>query len=426
VRSKPTVIAEAWRLALLALICLVLGLSLGNGQAGIIVGLLLLSGWWGYQLKQLLQWLEQPMGKPAKAGGVLGLIVDRICQLQRQSEAAQLQLASALVYLQDSLGSMRDASIIVDAQDQIAWANKSAEHLLGVHHPQDRGQRLQDLIHLPPFTAYYEAGDYSCPLRIPPSTDGEPCLQVEISRFGMGDRLIFARDSTESYRLEQMRRDFVSNVSHELRTPLTVIKGYTQTILELGSLTGGPLQQPLRQIDEQSQRMETLLIDLLWLAQIESIEGQGKTAVVDVVSLLVDLQSTLQTAWTQRDIQLEISTERTVVGDEVQLHSAFSNLIINALKYSVSGPILLRWYELNGIPVFAVSDSGVGVAPHHISRLTERFYRVDKSRSQRIGGTGLGLAIVKHIAVSHQAELAIDSQLDVGSTFSLAFRQSKQ
>jgi len=179
----------------------------------------------------------------------------------------------------------------------------------------------------------------------------------------------------------------------------------------------------LMHVNEQSQRMETLLADLLWLARIESIESQKKTDVVAVPVLLDELLLELQIGWTERDIQLQVTTSASIVGDEAELHSAFSNLTINALKYSETGPVVIRWHEDTGYPTFSVTDFGVGIAPQHLPRLTERFYRVDKSRAQSITGTGLGLAIVKHVAASHQAELTVDSQLGVGSTFSLVFSQ---
>ena len=421
--NRRVVIAEIRLLLLTLLVSAGLGLLLGSLPVGLVVGLSMIMVLWTLQFRRILQWLERPETEPPEGKGVWGLIFDTIYRVQRRSEEAQFRLASALDYIQDSLASMRDAAIIVDARGKIAWANTSAEHLLDIRFPEDRGQLLQYLIRAPQFNAYYDADDYSQPLRIPPTSEGDDCLQVEISRFGEDDRLVFVRDITENYRLEQMRRDFASNVSHELRTPLTVIKGYVDTLLDLDAFADGPLRRPLMHVNEQSQRMETLLADLLWLARIESIESQKKTDVVAVPVLLDELLLELQIGWTERDIQLQVTTSASIVGDEAELHSAFSNLTINALKYSETGPVVIRWHEDTGYPTFAVTDFGVGIAPQHLPRLTERFYRVDKSRAQSITGTGLGLAIVKHVAASHQAELTVDSQLGVGSTFSLVFSQ---
>lgn len=421
--NRRVVIAEIRFVLLTLLVSAGLGLLLGSLPVGLAVGLSMIIVLWTLQFRRILQWLKRPETEPPEGKGVWGLIFDTIHRVQRRSEEAQFRLASALDYIQDSLASMRDAAIIVDARGKIAWANTSAEQLLGIRFPEDRGQLLQYLIRAPQFSAYYDAEDYSQPLRIPPTSEGDDCLQVEISHFGEGDRLVFVRDITENYRLEQMRRDFVSNVSHELRTPLTVIKGYVDTLLHLDAFADGPLRRPLMHVNEQSQRMETLLADLLWLARIESIESQQKTDVVAVPALLEELLLELQIGWTERDIELQVTTSASIVGDEAELHSAFSNLTVNALKYSEAGPVVIRWHEEAGHPTFSVTDFGVGIAPQHLPRLTERFYRVDKSRAQSITGTGLGLAIVKHVAASHQAELTIDSQLGVGSTFSLVFSQ---
>lgn len=421
--NRRVVIAEIRFVLLTLLVSAGLGLLLGSLPVGLAVGLSMIIVLWTLQFRRILQWLKRPETEPPEGKGVWGLIFDTIYRVQRRSEEAQFRLASALDYIQDSLASMRDAAIIVDARGKIAWANTSAEHLLDIRFPEDRGQLLQYLIRAPQFSAYYDAEDYSQPLRIPPTSEGDDCLQVEISHFGEGDRLVFVRDITENYRLEQMRRDFVSNVSHELRTPLTVIKGYVDTLLHLDAFADGPLRRPLMHVNEQSQRMETLLADLLWLARIESIESQQKTDVVAVPALLEELLLELQIGWTERDIELQVTTSASIVGDEAELHSAFSNLTVNALKYSETGPVVIRWHEEAGHPTFSVTDFGVGIAPQHLPRLTERFYRVDKSRAQSITGTGLGLAIVKHVAASHQAELTIDSQLGVGSTFSLVFSQ---
>lgn len=400
---------------------LLVGWAVNYPTLGLISGLSIVLLLWSYQLSLVQRWLDKPEDEPPESYGLWGMILDSIHLFQRRSREAQLRLASALDYLQDSLASMRDAAIIVDKRGAIAWSNGSTEHLLGIRFPEDRGQPLLNLIRMPNFVEYYEAEDYASPLRILPSAESDDCLQVEISWFGEGDRLLFVRDITETFRLEQMRRDFVSNVSHELRTPLTVIKGYVDTLIDMEPFRNGPLQRPLTQIMEQSDRMESLLKELLWLGTIESAEKELKTELVNVSAILESLIAQLRTAWPERDLTLIIESEDSVVGDDNELHSAFSNLIINALKYSESGPITVRWRDCDPGPEFSVTDCGTGIAEEHLSRLTERFYRVDKSRSQQTGGTGLGLAIVKHVANAHQAELKMVSALGQGSTFALQF-----
>ena len=219
-----------------------------------------------------------------------------------------------------------------------------------------------------------------------------------------------------------MRRDFIGNVSHEMRTPLTVLKGYVQTIQSLDAHIVAPIERPLAQMDMQVVRMEMLLKDLLWLSRIESIENSDKTTPVDMCDLTTELVGDLRAAWPERDILLVHEFDGLVLGDPMELHSAASNLIVNALKYSDEEfEVLVEWTLQEGQPVLSVIDKGEGIDPVHIPRLTERFYRVDKSRSQKTGGTGLGLAIVKHVALAHNAELRIQSELGEGSRFSLIF-----
>jgi two-component system phosphate regulon sensor histidine kinase PhoR len=207
-----------------------------------------------------------------------------------------------------------------------------------------------------------------------------------------------------------------------MRTPLTVLKGYVQTIQSLDAHIVAPIERPLAQMDMQVVRMEMLLKDLLWLSRIESIENSDKTTPVDMCDLTTELVGDLRAAWPERDILLVHEFNGLVLGDPMELHSAVSNLLVNALKYSdEESEVLVEWTLQEGQPALSVIDKGEGIDPVHIPRLTERFYRVDKSRSQKTGGTGLGLAIVKHVALAHNAELRIQSELGEGSRFSLIF-----
>ena len=415
---------KTWRREIrLILLLVAVGVGLGGffGQPawGACVALLAVMARWSLQLYSIYVWMEEPTAEPPEAGGVWGLILDNIYQLQRRNREAQLRLETALDYLQDSLAAMRDAAVIVDARENIAWANDSSEFLLGIKFPEDQGRPLVNLIRSPIFQSYFETGDFSNPLRLLPVTEGDRCLHFEIARFGAGDRLIFARDTTENYRLEQMRRDFVANVSHELRTPLTVIKGYVETLQAFPEGQTTVLEQPLKQIGQQTLRMENLVRDLLWLSRIETVETLRKTEPLDVAVLVTEIVSQLKPAYAERVIQTELASGIEVLGDRSELHSALSNLIVNALKYS-DQDVRVTWSADDDRARFSVSDKGIGIAKQHIARLTERFYRVDKSRSDDRGGTGLGLAIVKHVAASHQAELLIESELGVGSCFSLS------
>ena len=417
-----------WWLALFRVLAILgvgaaLGFYFGSIASGLFVALMVVLLYWSYQMFRVEQWLSEVAEEPPQAAGVWGLLFDYIHRLQSQSAEAQGRLESSLHYLQDSLKSMRDAAIITDPWGNIAWMNDSAGSLLGISLDKDEGRPLVSKMRLPNFSDYLAVGDYKVPLRIPPSSEQKRCLQVEVSSFGGGDKLIFIKDITEQYKLEMMRRDFVGNVSHELRTPLTVLKGYVENLQSLDSDLVSKIQRPLVQMDMQVVRMEVLLKDLLWLSRIETIEGADKTLPINMTDLVAEIIEDLRAAYPERKIDTHLEHDDVILGDATELHSAVSNLVVNALKYSGHDDLVTVEWKLDaGFPTLTVRDEGEGIKPQHIPRLTERFYRVDKSRSQATGGTGLGLAIVKHVAVSHNAELLIDSVYGQGSVFSMVFK----
>ena len=417
-----------WWLALFRVLAILgvgaaLGFFFGSVASGLLVSLMVVLLYWSYQMFRVEQWLSEVAEEPPQAAGVWGLLFDYIHRLQSQSAEAQGRLESSLHYLQDSLKSMRDAAIITDPWGNIAWMNDSAGSLLGISLDKDEGRPLVSKMRLPNFSDYLAVGDYKVPLRIPPSSEQKRCLQVEVSSFGGGDKLIFIKDITEQYKLEMMRRDFVGNVSHELRTPLTVLKGYVENLQSLDSDLVSKIQRPLVQMDMQVVRMEMLLKDLLWLSRIETIEGADKTLPINMTDLVAEIIEDLRAAYPERKIDTHLEHDDVILGDATELHSAVSNLVVNALKYSGHDDLVtVEWKLDSGLPTLTVRDEGEGIKPQHIPRLTERFYRVDKSRNQATGGTGLGLAIVKHVAVSHNAELLIDSVYGQGSVFSMVFK----
>jgi two-component system phosphate regulon sensor histidine kinase PhoR len=368
------------------------------------------------------RWLEDPEQTPPESFGIWGLVYDTIYRLQRENREARSRLQSTVDYLQSSFSSMRDGVVILAQSGAIEWSNEAARSLLGLQYPRDRGQPILNLVRLPAFHDYFLGGDFAEPLQISLPGTRSRFLQMEITTFADGDFLLFVRDVTRILQMEQMRRDFVGNVSHELRTPLTVFKGYLDTMLDARERLDARFHKPLEQMDLQTRRMENLLADLLWLSRIESVRSEKKTAQVDVAALVEELRDELALSHPQRVIALKLDTRDCVAGDYRELHSAISNLVNNAIKYSPEDkPVLISWLPTGEGLELSVMDEGVGIDEEHIPRLTERFYRVDESRSTDTGGTGLGLAIVKHVAASHRARLKISSQPGQGSTFSLLF-----
>lgn len=421
-RPDGSWLAELQRLALLVLGSVAVGWLLGAPALVLALALLLLLLRWLHQLLRLRRWLADPQQEPPEAPGIWGAMYDRLYQLQREAREGRAQLQSRLDYLQDSLSSMHDGAVMVAKGGSIEWSNASAERLLGLRYPADRGQALLNLVRLPEFHRYFLAGSFQDPLQLRLKSEHEQFLQFAVTPFGSGDRLVFVRDVTKEARLEQMRRDFVGNVSHELRTPLTVIKGYLDTILANSGQLEPRFLRPLEQMEQQAQRMETLLKDLLWLSRIETVRRQARTEQVDIASLLQELESELKSSHPRRRLELQLECREKVSGDYRELHSAIANLVLNAYKYSKDDSVVtVRWERRAKELLLSVQDRGIGIEAVHLPRLTERFYRVDDSRSSRTGGTGLGLAIVKHVAAGHKAELRIDSKPGVGSVFTLVF-----
>ena len=400
-------------------------MAIGNPYIGAAVALLILLSLWGWQLSRLYRWFANPDEMPPLGDAAVRGILRDVYLLRSRGLDRESAMTASQGYRDDSIGSLREAAMIVNSRSELLWCNDAAENLLNIELAEEEGKLLSSLFPGKALTKYMREENFQKPLRFRPGRDPEYCLQFEFSRFGTSDRLVFIKDVSEQDKLERMRRDFVGNVSHELRTPLTVIKGYIETLPSLVSERNATLQKPFASMATQVARMDTLITDLLWLAQIETVEGQRKEDLVDVCALLSKMVEELRSAWPDRDIALQLISVRRLLGDEHELRSAMSNLLVNALKYSATGPVSVKWLDSAVGTVLTVEDEGPGIAAKHIPRLTERFYRVDKSRSQQVGGTGLGLAIVKHVAVSHEAKLLVESQPGEGSCFRLVFPASR-
>ncbi|MEP4484669.1 MAG: phosphate regulon sensor histidine kinase PhoR [Halioglobus sp.] len=415
-------LAELRRVLLIVAVSGVIGWIVGHPLLLILLGLSTVVLIWLYQLWRIRTWLEQPDTPPPESYGIWGYIFDQIYSIQRMNREARTLLQSSVDYLEDSFASMRDGVVMVDNHGNINWCNAAATSMFALQFPLDRGQPLLNLVRMPEFQAYFSAQDFDDPLIFDATGDVAMTLQVEITGFGDGNKLLFFRDVTRMVQMEQMRRDFVANVSHELRTPLTVIKGYLETIIANDQDLDPRYQKPLRQMDQQAIRMETLLKDLLWLSRIESVRTVQKTIDVDIAGMLEELRDELRESHPETPINLDIETRLTVLGDYRELYSAVSNLALNAIRYNRdNNPVDISWRHEGSELLLTIQDHGIGIDSIHLPRLTERFYRADESRSTQTGGTGLGLAIVKHVAVSHRADLRMDSRLGSGSSFTLAF-----
>jgi two-component system phosphate regulon sensor histidine kinase PhoR len=318
--------------------------------------------------------------------------------------------------------------VMLDDQDQIEWCNAIAERFFGLNFKRDAMQRINFLIRRPEFVQYLNRRQFEEPLLLERmSSDGNLSLMLQAFPFGDKRHLLLIQDVTDLQKADAMRRDFVANVSHEMRTPITVLMGFLETVQSL-DLEKSQRDQYFDMMMSQAQRMKSLVEDLLTLANLESNTLPAPMQAVQITTMMALLKNDAEALSQGRHaLNFESTTSCTLLGDERELLSAFSNLVSNAIRYTPDiGSINAKWsINPQGQGEFSVTDTGPGISPEHLPRLTERFYRVDRSRSRDTGGTGLGLAIVKHIANRHQAQLIIESTPGRGSTFILRFPKER-
>jgi two-component system phosphate regulon sensor histidine kinase PhoR len=422
-----------WRRPLLAvgpvllggvLLALIAGPGVGFGAACVVLALML----W-HQLLNLARfrlWVLDPRPENFPEGsGVWSELFSRLLRLQRLQAQTEARLQEALTRFQNAGEAFPEAVAILDHDNTLQWCNPRAGSHFGLDLQRDRGHKVTNLVRKPQFVEYLQRGEYSAPLSMKITGAGgvETILSVQVVPYGDREKLLLGRDITRWERLETMRRDFVANVSHELRTPLTVLTGFLETLSDMPEADPEMVDRSIKLMTQQAVRMSRLVEDLLTLSRLESTTAPPREEDVAVTDLLQQLhQDALALSNGRHDISVRIDIPDGLRGNQEEIRSAFGNLVSNAIRYTPEhGRIEISWAEEDGAPVFSVRDTGIGVEPHHIDRLTERFYRVDRGRSREIGGTGLGLAIVKHVLSRHQAHLEIRSEPGRGSTFRAVF-----
>ena len=410
-------------MALIALagfvIALIAGAAWGWGFAAAGLGIMLL-----YHLRQLARlarWVQDPRADQVPEGtGPWEEVLSALYRYERGAEARHEELADALARFRHAAQAMPDGVVILDDKNSIEWCSNNAAALLDLDPREDVGRPIANLVREPAFIDYLAAHEEeSRPARVP--MERGVVLSIQLIRYGESQTLLLARDVTQSERVEAMRRDFVANVSHELRTPLTVLVGFLETVREL-KLDPQRVRDYIGMMREQSSRMHRIIEDLLALSMLESAPPPASDR-VRVAPLIERLRADAEALSAGRHtISVDGVPGVDLLGSETELVSAFGNLISNAIRYTPQGGnVKLSWRDGIDGAAFTVEDTGVGIAPEHIPRLTERFYRVDRSRSRETGGTGLGLAIVKHAIARHQAVLDIVSEPGIGSRFTVRF-----
>jgi len=370
---------------------------------------------------------NRPYDVPPNLHGIWGALLFNVYRSQRQERIVQAEMVGLIDRAQSSLVALAEAVVLIDDNHQIEWWNPAAERLLGIQ-PLDRGRNILTILRQPAFIEYFHHIDQAPDgLKIKSTVLDEHYVQVKMTRFGGESRLLVAHDMTRMHNLEQMRKDFVDNISHELRTPLTVLSGYIETFTDQEDMNPR-WKRAFEQMQSQTRRMNALVNDLLLLSRQENEKTIAKNQIIDMPSLMNQLFDDAHAYNIDygHTLNLDIDSHCDLIGSDMELASAFSNLITNAIKYTPKGgTITIGWHDDGEHGYFSVQDTGIGIDPKHLPRLTERFYRVDSARSRQTGGTGLGLAIVKHVLMQHNAHLEVESKENSGSTFKAVFPKER-
>ena len=412
---------ELWRLVSILLIGWLLGSLFGQPTIGLWLSLF---GYLAYLLRQLTRvnrWLEHPENfEIPDEFGLWGAVYAKISRYKKRTEKREQQLLATIEQFKAPAMALPDAAVAIDKDGKIRWLNAEAERLLGLNAYKDIGQLFTNLFRSPDLTHYLRKADFSEDIRISSPGYFDRKLLIRVAPYGDQQLVLLAQDISFRIRAEQSRRDFVANVSHELRTPLTVVNGYLENLVDSGQMPEN-WERPVELMEQQVLRMRHIIDDLLVLAKLDGAAPENPEQ-VDVKSLCERVAGDARAISGKHEIKIAVITDAPLIGDAKQLYSALSNLVTNAVKYSGDqGLITIAWQEVAKGFSLSVTDSGEGISPQHLSRLTERFYRVDTARSREQGGTGLGLAIVKSIIEQHGGRLLIESEVGKGSTFSCIF-----
>lgn len=383
----------------------------------LLIAVLIVLFWHYYNLLKLSHWLwlDKSIMPPSGKGSWEPLFYG-LHQMQNRNRARRRELAALIKRFRSGAESLPDAVVMITGKGNIFWCNRIAQHLLGFQWPEDNGQHILNLIRYPQFEHYLRNKNFDEPLTL--YFNNGNYIELRIMPYTEDQLLIVARDVTQERKLEKTKQSFFTNVSHELRTPLTVLRGYLEMLSDLQFDNAGK-EKALKAMREQSDRMDSLVNQLLMLSRIESAPMVNLKEKVNIVAILDELQNAVLALSNNRhNITFHVDKDLMVYGNEEQLRSAMSNLLYNAVYYTPENTnIDVYWQRVPQGAQFAVNDNGEGIAYQHLSRLTERFYRVDKARSRDNGGSGLGLAIVKHALNHHDSRLEISSQLGKGSCF---------
>ncbi|OGT17906.1 MAG: phosphate regulon sensor histidine kinase PhoR, partial [Gallionellales bacterium RIFOXYB12_FULL_54_9] len=353
------------------------------------------------QLYSLAEWLRTPsIETMPESDGIWGEVFSRLYKMVKRHKQTKQDLATELLNIEQATAAFPEGVVSLNDANRIEWCNPLAEQHFSINARRDILQDITYLVRQPEFIDYLHAANYAEPLVMKSARHDDMILSIKLVSYGVDKRLLISRDITQWERVETIRRDFVANVSHELRTPLTVVNGFVENLQDMSELSHDKIRRALDLMAEQTKRMDSLVADLLTLSRLENEPSPPRAETIDTGELLAEVfQDGQMLSAGRHQHSLNLNGPAHLSGNRDELRSAFGNLVSNAVRYTPTGGMIgLSWTERDGQPVFSVQDSGIGIEAQHIPRLTERFYRVDRSRSRETGGTGLGLAIVNCIA----------------------------
>lgn len=419
---------EFLRIVIIVAIATAAGMSFDRPLLGAFIGLAVSQILMFRRLNELFRWSNN-RGPAPQDSGLVGYSADVLIRRERVLNKKIDKQGKQLKRIAEGIESLQDGVLIADQIGNLTAFNRAACYLLGLRIDSDIGQHITNLIRAPRFIKYFEKGDYKEVIELESPHRSNLIVQIQVTQFGIDQKVLIVRDVTERQRVEQMRQNFIGDVSHELRTPLTVINGYLEMLADADASPG--IARAVRQMSEQADRMKDLVNDLLHLSKLESnnagigydwFEFQPLCAViVDQLRAYVPI-STNGEKLPAPEIHCECASDIEILGFTEEFSSILSNLITNAVKYGHKegqpAKIQLGIHISNLGFEFSVTDQGEGIAANHLAHLTERFYRVDESRESTVGGSGLGLAIVRHALEHHDSQLKIESTLGKGSRFS--------
>lgn len=419
---------EIQLISLLSLLALIIGLANDFLVYTMLIVFFLYLIWVFLNFLKVYRWIEADCKlAPPDVTGISADMANSLYRMQQRNIRTDRRRKNLSDRVGQVTSALPDAIVTLSSERVLQWWNPSAIKILGFK-DSDKGQSIVNIVRDPRFIAFIERPDISTQLELKAAHDQSRTVMFSATTFGEGEIILVARDITRLKHLEQMRQDFLANISHELRTPLTVLSGYTETLMDNTKSVPNTWVKALSQIQEQTNRMIYLADDLVMLSQLESTTVPVPKTPIDLEKLLLQIHNDAKIISENifpgkpNIISLDLEQNIQLTGDQKELYSAFSNLVLNAIKHNPIGTsIYIRAYNADNSVVVEISDDGCGIDFQHISRLTERFYRVDQSRSTETGGTGLGLAIVKHVLIRHSGVLKIKSKVREGTSFQCKF-----